>query len=119
MQNKVGDGNVVELTNALAAGSVSGGVVVMGSLVGIATQTHALNATLPCEMEGIFDVPVTDTGGGITVGTMLGCTLSSGVVSDTTINGTTVVFFGYALEAVVASATTTINVLKKLHAAVS
>ncbi len=119
MQNKMGKGNKVDLTNALAAGSLSGGVVVMGSLVGIATQTHALNATLPCEMEGIFDVSVTDTGGGITVGTMLGCTLATGLISDATINGTTVVFFGYALEAVVAGATTVINVLKKLHCAVS
>ncbi len=119
MNNKFGDGKQVNMTNALAAGSVSGGVVVEGSLVGIATQTHAFNATLPCEMEGLFDLPVTDTGGGITVGTMLGCTLATGLISDATINGTTVVFFGYARAAVGAGLTATIRVLKKLHCAVS
>jgi len=112
MLNKISDGKVIDLYNA-GTGVASGGVVVQGLLTGIATQTHASLATLPCEMEGVFDLSVTDTvTGGIAVGAIIRCTLATRALSNTAYSAGAVIFFGYALEVVLTGATSTIKVLK-------
>lgn len=113
MKNKVSTALRLDLTNQLAAGSASGGVVIQGKIVGIATQTHGYGVKLPCDMEGVFDVPVTDSvGGGIAIGDVITCTLATGVLSNAVENAWTVIFFGYSQEVIAAGKNDTINVVK-------
>ena len=114
MRNKVADGKIIDLLNGFADAVASGGIVVEGNLAGVATQTHAAGSRLPCDMEGVFDLPVTDTVGaaGIAIGDPIRVTLATGALSNTAYNAGTVHFFGYALEEVAANETATINVLK-------
>ena len=113
MKNKIGEGKVLDLYNSIGSSVASGGIVVQGLLTGIATQTHANLATLPCEMEGVFDLSVTDSAtGGIALGAIIRCTLADKVLSNAAYSANTTIFFGYALEAVADGATATIKVLK-------
>ena len=112
MINKTGIGNILPLLNSSGVAVASGGVVVEGNLVGIATGTHANNVRQDCDMNGLFDLPVTDTvGGGIARGDVLTCTLATGVISDAAV-AQGVVFFGHALGTVDAGATATIPTRK-------
>lgn len=113
MRNKVADGKVIDLLNGSGVDIASGGIVVEGNLAGVATQTHAAGSRLPCDMEGVFSLSVTDSvGAGISIGDPIRVTLATGALSNTAYNAGTVHFFGYALEAVAANETATINVLK-------
>ena len=113
MRNKVADGKIIDLLNGFADAVASGGIVVEGNLAGVATQTHAVGSRLPCDMEGVFDLPVTDTVGmGIAIGDPIRVTLATGALSNAAYGAGTVHFFGYALEAVAANETATIRVLK-------
>jgi len=111
MTNKKGIGNILPLLNSSGVAVASGGVVVEGNLVGIATKTHPNNVRQDCDMSGVFDLPVTDTAGGIAIGDVLTCTLATGVISDAAV-GAGVVFFGHALGTVDAGATATIPTRK-------
>jgi len=112
MINKTGIGNILPLLNSSGVAVASGGVVVEGNLVGIATKTHANNVRQNCDMNGLFDLPVADTvGGGIARGDVLTCTLATGVIANTAI-GAGVVFFGHALGVVGAGLTATISTRK-------
>lgn len=112
MINKVSEGKVISFTNGLG-NIASGGVGICGNFGVVACDAVLAGAVGQGETEGTFDLSVVDTvGGGIAVGDVLTVTLATGVVGNTAI-GAGVVFFGYALEAVGAGLTATINVLKK------
>lgn len=112
MRNFVKDGDIIDLLNSSGSTISAGGVVVEGYLTGIACADIANGARGACKMKGVFDLSVTDTGGGITVGAPIRVTLATGVLSDAAYNAGVVHHFGYALEAVGAGLTATINVLK-------
>lgn len=112
MRNKRGPGNIVPMLNNSGGLIRSGGVVVMGSLVGIATGDHPNLVVQDCDLVGLFDLPVTDTvGGGINAGDPITCTLATGQISNTAV-GAGVVPFGYALGAVPAGGAAVIQTLK-------
>lgn len=113
MINKVGDGKILNLLNGSGSDKSAGDVIVQGNLTGIATVDIDNGDYGACEMEGIFDLSVTDSAtGGISIGDPIRVTLSTGALSNASLNAGTVNFFGYALEAVADGATATINVLK-------
>lgn len=112
MRNKFGDGKVIDLLNGSGVDIASGGIVVEGNLVGVATQTHPNGSTLPCEMEGEFDLTVADTvGGGIGRGDVLTCTLATGVIANTAA-AAGVIEIGHSLGALDAGLTGTLRVRK-------
>ena len=57
MRNFVQDGNVVTVPAPAVTGSVSGGVIAIGSLIGVAATTQPPGAAVEIALVGVFDLP--------------------------------------------------------------
>ena len=57
MKNFIQDGNVVTLPAPPVTGSVSGGVLAVGSLIGVAATTEKPGDPVEVALVGVFDLP--------------------------------------------------------------
>lgn len=108
-KNYVQDGRHLWLT--IAAGSKSGDPVVAGQLSGVATIDADSNNQATVDTEGVYDLSVKAIDGGGNSAVAVGDAIYH-VAADTPklSKKNTGVLFGYALEAINAGATDTINV---------
>lgn len=83
--------------------------VLVGALPGVALTDEDTDGTTSVKFNGTANLMVTDTGGGITIGTILTYNTGTDTLSDAAEDGTHI-RFGYALEAVDTSATSEILV---------
>ena len=112
--NFIQRGQYLALVASSPTTPASGGVCRVGNMVGIAQQAEGTGTELSTQTvidfgPAVYDLSVTDTGGGIAVGDKLYAHDGNPVtVNDEPSGG---YFLGYALEVITAGQTDTINVL--------
>lgn len=107
--NYIREGEQISL--AVPSTIVSGGAIVVGDLHGVAlTSYSSVTGEATIALEGVFDLSVTATSGGGSTAIEIGDPVYINVSTFALTNNAANKFFGHALEAVAAGATSTINV---------